>query len=36
MVAAGRDVEVQVLARALAWHTERRVLLDNNRTVVFR
>ncbi len=36
MVAAGRDVEVQVLARALAWHTERRVLLDNNRTIVFR
>jgi formyltetrahydrofolate deformylase len=36
MMAAGRDVEVQVLARALAWHTERRVLLDNNRTVVFR
>jgi formyltetrahydrofolate deformylase len=36
MVAAGRDVEVQVLARALAWHTERRVLLDHNRTVVFR
>ena len=36
MMAAGRDVEVQVLARALAWHTERRVLLDHNRTVVFR
>jgi formyltetrahydrofolate deformylase len=36
MVAAGRDVEVQVLARALAWHTERRVLLDHTRTVVFR
>ncbi len=36
MVAAGRDVEVQVLARALAWHTERRVLLDHNRTVIFR
>ncbi len=36
MVAAGRDVEVQVLARALTWHTERRVLLDNNRTIIFR
>jgi len=40
MVAAGRDVEVQVLARALAWHSEHRVLLDNARgnarTVVFR
>lgn len=36
MIAAGRDVEVQVLARALAWHSEHRVLLDRNRTVVFR
>lgn len=36
LVAAGRDVEVQVLARAVAWHTEHRVLLGQNRTVVFR
>ena len=36
LVAAGRDVEVQVLARAVRWHTEHRVLLDGNRTVVFR
>jgi formyltetrahydrofolate deformylase len=36
LVAAGRDVEVQVLARAVAWHSERRVLLGQNRTVVFR
>ncbi len=36
MTAAGRDVEAQVLARAIRWHSEHRVLLDRNRTVVFR
>ena len=36
MTAAGRDVEAQVLARAIRWHAEHRVLLDRNRTVVFR
>ncbi|WP_270886193.1 formyltetrahydrofolate deformylase [Pedococcus sp. 5OH_020] len=36
LVAAGRDVEVQVLARALTWHSEHRVLLGQSRTVVFR
>ena len=36
MTAAGRDVEAQVLARAVRWHSEHRVLLDRNRTVVFR
>lgn len=36
LVAAGRDVETQVLARAIAWHSEHRVLLGNNRTIVFR
>jgi formyltetrahydrofolate deformylase len=36
LVAAGRDVEAQVLARAVRWHSERRVLLNGNRTVVFR
>jgi formyltetrahydrofolate deformylase len=36
LVAAGRDVEVQVLARAVSWHSEHRVLLGQNRTVVFR
>ncbi len=35
-VAAGRDVECQVLARAVKWHAEHRVLLNGNRTVVFR
>jgi formyltetrahydrofolate deformylase len=36
MTAAGRDVEAQVLARAIRWHSEHRVLLHQNRTVVFR
>jgi formyltetrahydrofolate deformylase len=36
LVAAGRDVESVVLARAVTWHAERRVLLNGNRTVVFR
>lgn len=34
MVAAGREVEASVLARAVQWHAERRVFLDGNRTVV--
>ena len=32
---AGRDVEAQVLARAVGWHAEHRILLNGNRTVVF-
>jgi formyltetrahydrofolate deformylase len=36
LVAAGRDVECQVLSRAVAWHAESRILLNGNRTVVFR
>ncbi|PTQ13375.1 formyltetrahydrofolate deformylase [Sphingomonas oleivorans] len=36
MVAAGRDIESIVLARAVSWHAERRVLLNGMRTVVFR
>ncbi|OPF84687.1 formyltetrahydrofolate deformylase [Streptomyces antioxidans] len=35
LVAVGRDVECQALARAVKWHSERRVLLDGHRTVVF-
>ncbi len=31
---AGRDVEAQVLARAVTWHAEHRVLLNDDRTVV--
>jgi len=36
LVAAGRDAECQALARAVKWHSERRVLLNGNRTVIFR
>ncbi|WP_245941568.1 formyltetrahydrofolate deformylase [Vallicoccus soli] len=36
LVAAGRDVEAQVLARAVRWHAEHRILLNGTRTVVFR
>ncbi|GGK42480.1 formyltetrahydrofolate deformylase [Salinarimonas ramus] len=36
LTALGRDVESVVLARAVAFHVERRVLLNGNRTVVFR
>ncbi|MFM2056849.1 MAG: formyltetrahydrofolate deformylase [Pseudomonadota bacterium] len=34
--AVGRDVECVVLARAVRWHVERRVLLNGRKTVVFR
>ena len=36
VVEAGRDVEAQVLSRAVRWHSESRVLLNGTRTVVFR
>ncbi len=36
LAAAGRDVECQVLSRAVRWHAESRVLLNGSRTVVFR
>ncbi len=36
LVSAGRDVEAQVLSRAVRWHAQSRVLLNGNRTVVFR
>lgn len=32
----GRQIERAVLARAVKWHVEDRVLVDGNRTVVFR
>ncbi len=32
----GRDIERRVLSRAVAWHLEGRVLLNENKTVVFR
>ena len=36
LVRIGRDVEALVLARAVRWHSQSRVLLNGNRTVVFR
>ena len=35
-VAIGRDIEATVLARAVKFHLEHRVLINGNRTVVFR
>ena len=32
----GQDIEARVLARAVTWHAERRVLRNGSRTVVFR
>jgi formyltetrahydrofolate deformylase len=36
LAAVGRDVECAVLARAVRWHVEHRVLLNGHKTVVFR
>jgi formyltetrahydrofolate deformylase len=36
MIAAGRDIEATVLARAVRFHLEHRVLINGARTVVFR
>jgi formyltetrahydrofolate deformylase len=36
LVALGRDVEAQVLARAVEWHSRSRIMINGNRTVVFR
>jgi formyltetrahydrofolate deformylase len=36
LTAVGRDIESIVLARAVRWHVEHRVLLNGHKTVVFR
>lgn len=36
LVARGKDTETQVLARAVRWHSEHRVLLNGHKTVVFQ
>ncbi|APG63613.1 formyltetrahydrofolate deformylase [Sphingorhabdus lutea] len=36
MIRIGRDIEAQVLSRAVKWVAESRVLLNGNRTVVFK
>ncbi|MGI8577103.1 MAG: formyltetrahydrofolate deformylase [Nocardioidaceae bacterium] len=35
LVSAGRDVESAVLSRAVRWHSEQRVMLNDTKTVVF-
>jgi len=35
LVELGRDVECRVLARAVRWHAEHRVLIEGSKTVVF-
>jgi formyltetrahydrofolate deformylase len=34
--AIGRDTESQVLARAVKWHSEHRVLINGHKTVIFK
>jgi formyltetrahydrofolate deformylase len=36
LTAVGRDTESLVLARAVKWHSEHRVLLNGHKTVIFR
>lgn len=36
LIRIGRDIEAQVLARAVQWVAEQRVLIDGRKTVVFR
>ena len=36
MVRKGRDIERRVLARAVTWHLEDRVLINKHKTVVFQ
>ena len=36
LVRRGTDVECQVLARAVNWHCEHRVLLNEHKTIVFK
>jgi formyltetrahydrofolate deformylase len=36
LTAIGRDTESQVLARAVKWHSEHRVLVNGHKTVIFK
>jgi formyltetrahydrofolate deformylase len=36
LTALGKDTESLVLARAVKWHSEHRVLLDGHKTVIFK
>jgi formyltetrahydrofolate deformylase len=35
LIAFGRDIECQVLARAVGWHIQRRVMIAGDKTIVF-
>ncbi|WP_170990995.1 formyltetrahydrofolate deformylase [Herbidospora galbida] len=35
LVAIGKDLECQALARAVKWHADHRILLDGHKTVIF-
>ena len=35
VVAVGRDIEARVLARAVKYHLESRVMINGHKTVVF-
>ena len=35
LVELGRDIECQVLARAVGWHVEHRVLIEGGKTIIF-
>ena len=35
LIQLGRDVECTVLARAVGWHVEHRILIEGHRTIVF-
>jgi formyltetrahydrofolate deformylase len=35
LVAIGQDIEARVLARAVTWHAERRVIINGGKTIVF-
>ena len=36
LTAMGRDTESQVLARAVKWHSEHRILINGHKTVIFK
>lgn len=36
MARMGKNIETLVLARAVYWHCQRRIILDGNRTVIFK
>jgi formyltetrahydrofolate deformylase len=35
LITKGRDLERQVLARAVRWHIDDRVIVHGNKTVIF-